>query len=332
MEGERPKIRTGSVGERPAFLRKESVRDVKIDTTVLRPLSSSRAFGGVVRKFAHQSRSTNTEMKFSVYLPPHVLRGQPVPVLYFLSGLTCTEDNFFHKAGALRPAAKHGVMLVAPDTSPRGVGIEGDHAHWDFGEGAGFYVDATEEKWSRNYRMYSYITTELPQLIDQYLPTNNLRSIMGHSMGGHGALVAFLRNPGVFTSVSAFAPITNPMRVPWGIKAFTGFLGANADTWKNYDATELIKQYERKSPTPILIDQGTEDQFLREGQLTPDSFVAACKAKEYPLTMRLQDGYDHSYYFISSFIDDHIEHHAKALTDQAPQDDLSRRLSSTWAK
>ena len=249
-------------------------------------------------------------MKFAVYLPPQA-QFEALPVLYFLSGLTCTEENVMAKAGAQQFAAKCGVVLVAPDTSPRGAGIPGEDDDWDFGTGAGFYVDATEEPWRSHYQMYSYITQELPTLIAEHFPVNvDRQSIFGHSMGGHGALVCALRNPDQYRSVSAFAPIVAPSRVPWGQKAFTNYLGVNQEAWRSYDASELVLTTQLKHS--ILIDQGTADTFL-EKQLVPQVFEQACTEVGQPLTLRMQEGYDHSYYFISTFIEDHIRHHAKHL-------------------
>jgi len=276
----------------------------------LKELNNWKAFGGHVKKFSHQSASTHTEMKFSVYLPPQITNTK-VPVIYWLSGLTCNEDNFVQKAGAFRSAAEAGVMLVCPDTSPRGVSIPGDSDSWDFGVAAGFYVNATQEKWAKNYNMYDYVTKELPALIKGNFNVNDKKSIFGHSMGGHGALICFLKNPNAYQSVSAFAPICNPSVVPWGIKAFTGYLGENKDEWKAYDACELMMKYDGPKPN-ILIDQGTEDSFLRS-QLLPEQFQAACQKMGHPIDLRLLEGYDHSYFFISSFVEDHIKHHAKYL-------------------
>jgi S-formylglutathione hydrolase len=251
-------------------------------------------------------------MRFAVYQPPQA-KSQRVPVLYFLSGLTCTEENFMVKAGAQQFAAKYGLMLVAPDTSPRNTGIEGEDDDWDFGTGAGFYVDATVEPWSSHYRMYSYVVHELPDLMAEHFPVEpDKQGIFGHSMGGHGALVCALRNPEQYKSVSAFAPIAAPMRCPWGEKAFTHYLGSNPETWRAYDASELvlIAGYNRS----ILIDQGTADPFLEE-QLLPEVFKEACEKAGQPLTLRYQEGYNHSYYFIATFMEDHIRHHAAALLD-----------------
>lgn len=271
-----------------------------------------RCFEGTVGFCSHQSATCNSEMKFAVYQPPQA-KLQPVPVLYFLSGLTCTEENFTAKAGAQRFAAEYGLMLVAPDTSPRNIGIAGENDDWDFGSGASFYVDATEEPWSQNYQMYSYIVQELPALIAEHFPVkSDKQGIFGHSMGGHGALVCALRNPEIFKSVSALAPITAPMRCPWGQKAFTNYLGTNKNTWRNYDASELVKV--AKYNCPILIDQGSADKFLAE-QLLPNIFEQACAEVNQPLTLRFHEGYDHSYYFISTFMEDHIRHHAAALCE-----------------
>jgi S-formylglutathione hydrolase len=280
----------------------------------LETLSETRCFDGVQGVYSHASTWTGTPMRFAVYRPPQAEAG-PVPVLWWLSGLTCTEENFTVKAGAQRYAAEHGVMLVAPDTSPRGLDLPGEHDAYDFGSGAGFYVDATEQPWARHYRMYSYLVDELPDLVGRHFPMDPTRQgVLGHSMGGHGALVLALRNPDRFRSVSAFAPITTPSRVPWGEKAFTGYLGADRTAWAAYDATRLVAESSWRHP--ILIDQGEADSFLGS-QLTPDAFVAAAEAAGVPVTLRMRPGYDHSYYFIASFIGDHIAHHAAAMAGQA---------------
>jgi len=276
----------------------------------LETISEARCFGGVQGVYGHAAEATNCAMRFSVFRPPQADSG-PVPVLYWLSGLTCTEENFTIKAGAQRYAAEHGVMVVAPDTSPRGVDLPGEDESYDFGSGAGFYVDATEVPWSAHYRMYSYITDELPALILANFPGDAARQgVFGHSMGGHGALVCALRNPEIYRSVSAFAPIVAPTRAPWGEKAFSGYLGADRESWRQYDACELIGDGARAPD--ILVDQGTADGFLDE-QLRPELLREACETAGQPLTLRLQEGYDHSYYFIASFVGDHIAHHAKAL-------------------
>jgi S-formylglutathione hydrolase len=273
-------------------------------------VSKHACFSGTVGFYRHQSLTCNGEMKFAVYEPPQA-KTESVPVLYFLSGLTSTEENFMVKAGAQRFAAKHGLMLVAPDTSPRNTGIPGEDTDWDLGTGAGFYVDATEEPWQAHYRMYSYVIRELPALIAEHFPVKQGRQgIFGHSMGGHGALVCALRNPELYASVSAFSPIVAPMRCPWGHKAFTNYLGLDQESWRTYDASELILQ----SPfaQPILIDQGTADSFL-ETQLMPEIFEQNCAQVGQLLTLRRQEGYDHGYYFISTFIEDHLRHHAQIL-------------------
>jgi S-formylglutathione hydrolase len=273
-------------------------------------ISESACFGGTIAFYRHLSQVCNGEMRFSVYLPPQA-QSQKVPVLYFLSGLTCTEENFMVKAGAQQFAAEHGLMLVAPDTSPRHTGIPGEDDDWDFGSGAGFYVDATQEPWKAHYRMYSYVVDELPALITEHFPAEgNRQGIFGHSMGGHGALVCALRHPDRYRSVSAFAPIAAPMHCPWGHKAFTGYLGADQEAWRAYDASELVLNTQLDHS--ILIDQGTVDPFL-EKQLLPDRFQQACTKAGQPLTLRMQPNYDHSYYFITTFVADHIRHHAAAL-------------------
>jgi S-formylglutathione hydrolase len=273
-------------------------------------LSEHSCFGGVQRFLRHDSRECAGPMRVAVYEPPQV-KQQKVPVLYYLAGLTCTEETFTIKAGAQRLAAQYGLMLVAPDTSPREPRHDGDDANWDFGLGAGFYVDATEAPWSAHYRMYSYVTQELPQLVaGQFAADGERQSIMGHSMGGHGALVCALRNPGQYRSVSAFAPIVAPSQVPWGHKAFSGYLGTDRARWLEYDATALVEHAPR--PGEILVDQGTADKFLAE-QLRPELFADACRKSRQQLRLRMQPGYDHSYWFIQTFMPDHIAFHAAAL-------------------
>ena len=274
-------------------------------------LSENRCFDGTVGFYSHQSQTCNSEMRFSIYQPPQA-SSQSVPVLYFLSGLTCTEENFTFKAGAQRFAAQYGLMLVVPDTSPRNTGIEGENEDWDFGSGASFYLNATLAPWKANYQMYSYIIKELPAIIADNFPVRaDKQGIFGHSMGGHGALVCALRNQEQYKSVSALAPIVAPLRSPWVDKAFTKYLGTNKEAWKEYDASELVltANYQR----PILIDQGAADKYL--DQLQPHLFEQACKAVNQPLTLRFHPGYDHSYYFIATFIEDHIRHHAATLCD-----------------
>lgn len=278
----------------------------------LKEESVVKAFGGFQKVFSHESKEVKCSMKFAVYLPPQA-ESTKCPVIYWLSGLTCTEQNFISKAGSQRLAAEHGIIVVAPDTSPRGCNIPGEDDGYDFGSGAGFYVDATEEKWKTNYRMYSYITEELPKLIADNFPADPARqSITGHSMGGHGALICALKNPGLYKSVSAFAPICNPMQCPWGQKAFKGYLGEDQETWKEYDACELMKSYQGP-PLEILIHQGKDDQFLKASQLLPDAMVAACASNQMPVVLHMEEGYDHSYYFISTFLEDHFKHHAAVL-------------------
>ena len=273
--------------------------------------SESACFGGTVGFYRHRSTVCNSEMRFSIYLPPQA-KQRNVPVLYFLSGLTCSEENFMVKAGAQRMAAELGLMLVVPDTSPRDTGIAGEDTDWDLGSGAGFYLDATEPDWATHYRMYSYVVEELPALIATNFPAQaDRQSIFGHSMGGHGALICALKNPHRYRSVSAFAPIAAPMRCPWGQKAFTHYLGENRDTWRAYDASELVLP--RQLPNSILIDQGTADPFLAQQQLLPEVFEQACDRAGQSLILRRQPGYDHGYYFIATFIADHLRHHAIAL-------------------
>ena len=274
--------------------------------------SLTKSFGGKMGVYSHRSEACNCAMNFAVYVPPQAETG-PVPVLYYLSGLTCTEKNFIEKAGAQRYAAQHGVIVVAPDTSPRGVDLPGEDDSWDFGSGASFYVNATEPPWNQHYQMYDYVTAELPALIEKEFPARAGRAgIFGHSMGGHGALICGLKNPEKYASISAFAPIAAPSQCPWGQKAFSGYLGEDKRQWATYDATELVKSGEGTAGA-ILIDQGEADPFLADGQLLPETFETACQAAGQPLTLRRQSGYDHSYYFIATFIGDHILHHAAAL-------------------
>ena len=282
----------------------------------LKLLSESACFDGKVSYYRHQSESCNSEMKFAVYQPPQA-KSRPVPILYYLSGLTCTEENFIIKAGAQRYAAEYGLMLVAPDTSPRNTGIPGEDDDWDFGTGAGFYVDATIAPWQQHYRMYSYVVKELPDMIHKHFPVQaEKQGIFGHSMGGHGALICALKNPQQYQSVSAFAPIAAPMRCAWGQKAFSHYLGGDRTVWGSYDATELVSQG-NKHPSRILIHQGTADNFLSQGQLLPEVFQEACDRAGQSLTLRMQEGYDHSYYFISTFMETHIRHHAALLTAES---------------
>ncbi|GAB4366557.1 MAG: S-formylglutathione hydrolase [Elainellaceae cyanobacterium] len=287
-----------------------SVVSIESAMSSLNPVSKYACFGGTVGFYSHESAVCNSPMKLAIYQPPQV-NAEPLPVLYFLSGLTCTEENFITKAGAQQFAAKYGVMLVVPDTSPRNTGIPGEDDDWDFGTGAGFYLNATQDPWRKHYQMYGYVTQELPQLIaENFSVQTDRQGIFGHSMGGHGALICALKNPGQYLSVSAFAPIAAPTRCPWGHKAFTNYLGDDREQWKEYDASELVV----KAPFSgtILIDQGIADPFL-ETQLMPEVFEKACAEVGQPLLLRRQAGYDHSYYFISTFMEDHIRHHAEVL-------------------
>jgi S-formylglutathione hydrolase len=269
-----------------------------------------RCFGGVQGTYVHQAQSTRSAMRFALYRPPQA-EGARVPVLLFLSGLTCTEENFTVKAGAQRYAAEHGLALLVPDTSPRGLGLPGETESWDFGAGASFYLDATRTPWSEHYRMESYLVDELPAVVAERFPVDAARiGISGHSMGGHGALVCALRHPARFRSVSAFSPICAPSGCPWGRKAFAGYLGDDQAAWREHDAAALIAT--RGFPGELLIDQGTADEFLKT-QLQPERLAAACRAAKVPLTLRMQPGYDHSYFFIATFIGDHVAHHARAL-------------------
>lgn len=269
-------------------------------------------FGGTVGYYVHASQVCDCTMQFSVFMPPQANQGV-VPVLYYLSGLTCTEDNFTVKAGAQRYAAEHGLALVAPDTSPRGPDVPDDPDAWDFGSGAGFYVDATETPWNAHYHMYSYVVNELPLVIASNFPVDTSRQgIFGHSMGGHGALVCGLRNPDTFKSISAFAPIAAPSKCPWGQKAFRGYLGSDPQLWHHYDASLVVLTHAQPNHL-ILIDQGSADTFLAQKQLLPEVFEAACQQAGQPLTLRFQEGYDHSYFFIASCMADHMQHHASLL-------------------
>lgn len=272
-------------------------------------ISRNASFGGELQRVKHYSRSCACDMIFAIYLPPQA-KEQPVPVLYWLSGLTCTDENFMQKAGAQRMAAELGLAIVCPDTSPRGSDFPGEHDSYDLGSGAGFYVNATQQPWSAHYRMYDYVTQELPALINEQFPVTGKCGISGHSMGGHGALVCYLRNPGQYQSVSAFSPICHPSDCAWGQKALSAYLGEDRNDWILYDATLLIGDAEEK--LPLLIDQGSEDDFLTD-QLKPGALEQACIASHYPLTLRMQEGYDHSYFFIATFIEDHLRHHAKTL-------------------
>jgi len=278
----------------------------------LETLSQHGAFGGVQGFYRHASAEIGLPMKFGVYRPPQALAGARVPALVWLAGLTCTEETFAIKAGAQRVAAELGLMLVTPDTSPRGTGIAGAGDSWDFGDGAGFYLDATQAPWAPHWRMESYVTQELPEVVAAHFPWQRERlGLFGHSMGGHGALTLALRHPGMVGSVSAFAPVAAPTQCPWGVKAFTHYLGADRSGWAAHDATELVRSGAR-APV-LLVDQGLADKFL-DGQLMVDRFEAACREAGQPLTLRRHAGYDHGYFFIASFVEDHLRFHAQALT------------------
>ncbi|MGI2111194.1 S-formylglutathione hydrolase [Shewanella frigidimarina] len=274
-------------------------------------ISSTKAFGGWHKQYSHQSSALNCTMRFAIYLPPQA-ESQKVPVLYWLSGLTCTDENFMQKAGAQRIAAELGMAIVAPDTSPRGESVADDaDGAYDFGLGAGFYLNATKPPFSQHYQMYDYVVNELPALIEAHFPVTEQRSISGHSMGGHGALTIGLKNTNKYKSLSAFSPICHPMDSPWGIKAFRGYLGDDQQQWKQYDSCELMANSQQF--VPALVDQGSNDNFLNE-QLKPQDLVKVAKDKGYPLELRMQPGYDHSYYFIATFIEDHLRFHAKYLS------------------
>ena len=278
---------------------------------------SWKSFGGSLQQVSHTSAELGgLSAVFSIYLPPQydATGASRLPVLFFLSGLTCTDQNFCQKSGAMEHAARLGIVFVAPDTSPRGAAVPGEDDGWDFGTGAGFYVDATQPAWAKHYRMYSYVSSELPALVARHFPGADVgrAAISGHSMGGHGALVLALRNPGRYRSVSAFAPIVNPTQVPWGVKAFSGYLGEERGSWAQYDATELVGSAEGAGQTPILIDQGTADKFLAV-QLKPQNFLDAASAKGITVHYREREGYDHSYFYIATFIAEHFDFHASYL-------------------
>ncbi|MFT6201054.1 MAG: S-formylglutathione hydrolase [Candidatus Endobugula sp.] len=276
-------------------------------------LSRTRSFGGYIERYQHQSASTHTQMTFAIYLPPQSER-QAVPVLYWLSGLTCTDENFMQKAGAQHIAAELGIAIVCPDTSPRGTDLPGEHESYDFGSGAGFYLNATQAPWAQHYRMYDYVQKELPGIIQTHFRVSDKCSISGHSMGGHGALTIALKHPEQYQSVSAFAPICHPVNSPWGEKVFSQYLGDDQAQWQQYDTCLLIEQTKERSKKkiPLFVDQGDADTFLEE-QLQPAGLQAVCDKHQYPLTLRLQPGYDHSYFFIASFIQEHMRYHAKYL-------------------
>ncbi|MBL0514989.1 S-formylglutathione hydrolase [Aeromonas media] len=277
-------------------------------------ISSNKSFGGWHKQYRHPSTVLDCEMRFAIYLPPQALTGQKVPVLYWLSGLTCTDENFMQKAGAQRIAAELGIALVAPDTSPRGEGIPDDPGY-DLGMGAGFYVNATQHPWRAHYQMYDYVTRELPELIETHFPVSTRRAISGHSMGGHGALIAALREPGRYRSVSAFSPISHPSRAPWGQKALGAYLGNNPLLWQEWDACQLLRHHDSQ-PLPTRVDVGLDDPFLTE-QLGIDALAEIATAKEWPLALHRHTGYDHSYFFVASFIEEHLRFHASHLGEPA---------------
>ena len=275
----------------------------------LQNISQAKVAGGWHKQYTHHSDSLNVSTRFAIFLPPNANASNPVPVVYWLSGLTCTDENFMQKAGAFKKAAELGIAIVAPDTSPRGEDVA-DNEGYDLGQGAGFYLNATQAPWDKHYRMYDYITQELPAIIEANFPVTSVRSISGHSMGGHGAITIGLKNSNQYRAISAFSPITHPIACPWGQKAFTAYLGSDVETWKQYDSVELLNQ--GQSPLPILVDQGDADNFLEE-QLMPHLLTEAAEQHNSPLELRMQAGYDHSYFFISSFIDEHLAFHAKHL-------------------
>ncbi|MDX1453655.1 MAG: S-formylglutathione hydrolase [Oleiphilaceae bacterium] len=283
----------------------------------LKEVNANRSFDGWHKQFEHDSETLHCRMRFAMYLPP--VLSDPlappdtrVPVLYWLSGLTCTDENFMQKAGAQRVAAELGIAIVAPDTSPRGKEVPDDAQAYDLGQGAGFYVNATQAPWSKHYHMYDYVVTELPTLIETHFAVNQRRALAGHSMGGHGALTIGLKQPQRYTSISAFSPIANPVNCPWGQKAFAAYLGDDQQAWQDYDACALMMNSEAASRLPMLVDQGENDAFLEE-QLKPKALQTAAREVDYPLTLRRHEGYDHSYYFIASFIEDHLRFHAQHL-------------------
>ena len=273
-------------------------------------ISVNKSFGGWLKRYKHRSKTLGCEMVFAIFLPP-AAEERDVPLLWWLSGLTCTDENFTQKAGAQRVAAELGLAFVCPDTSPRGTDLPGEHDSYDFGSGAGFYLNAEQAPWNKHYRMYDYVTEELPALVREHFPLNGREAISGHSMGGHGALICALKNPGRYTSVSAFAPIANPTQCPWGEKAFGGYLGDDRESWKAWDACELIAAGARVDE--IKVDQGDADNFYQDGQLRPEALEAACQDAGIGLTLQMRPGYDHSYFFIASFIDDHLCYHAHHL-------------------
>ncbi|MBH0056033.1 S-formylglutathione hydrolase [Pseudoalteromonas sp. SWXJZ94C] len=279
---------------------------------MLENISSVKVAGGWHKQYTHSAQSTHCTMRFAVFLPPGASEANKVPVLYWLSGLTCTDENFMQKAGAFKKAAELGIAIVAPDTSPRGENVPNEDTY-DFAQGAGFYVNATQAPYNTHFNMYDYVVNELPALIEQHFPVTSTKAISGHSMGGHGALMVALKNPTTFVSASAFSPIVNPIECPWGVKAFTGYLGNDKALWTQYDSCELMKNAEPTNYLPMLVSQGDADNFLEE-QLKPQNLIAVANQKNYPLTLEMQAGYDHSYFFISSFIDQHLLFHHQFLS------------------
>lgn len=274
-------------------------------------ISTNKSYGGWHKQYTHRSHTLNCDMRFAIYLPPQSEQGQRVPVMYWLSGLTCSDENFMQKAGAIRIASELGIAIVAPDTSPRGDGVANNPAY-DLGQGASFYVNATQEPWRAHYQMYDYVVNELPQLIESTFAVSKKRAISGHSMGGHGALMIGLRNPENYCSMSAFSPISNPINCPWGIKALTEYLGKDKQRWQSYDSSVLMQKATHF--IPALVDQGLADNFL-DDQLQPETLLAAASNNNYPLELRQHEGYDHSYYFIASFIEQHLRFHHKHFVE-----------------
>ncbi|PVZ72229.1 S-formylglutathione hydrolase [Pelagibaculum spongiae] len=281
-------------------------------TDKLQLISCNKVHSGELRRYKHQASSVNCEMTFAVFLPLQALnsQGESLPALYWLSGLTCTDENFSQKSGAFKAASELGIVLIMPDTSPRGCNLPGEDDSYDFGSGAGFYLNATQAPWSEHYRMHDYVVNDLPELAEPLFNFSGERSISGHSMGGHGALICALRNPQRYNSISAFSPICNPSECPWGNKAFSNYLGNDRQQWKEWDASELLGK--ATDQLPLLIDQGSADEFLQL-QLKPQALISAASKADYPLELRMQSGYDHSYFFIASFIEDHLHFHAKYL-------------------
>lgn len=276
----------------------------------LENVSASKVAGGWHKQFCFESKSLNSKTRFAIFLPPNATEDKPVPVMYWLSGLTCTDENFMQKSGAFQVASRLGIAIVAPDTSPRGDLVPDDvDGSYDFGLGAGFYVNATQPPWDAHYQMYDFVVEELPNVIERHFPVSDKRAISGHSMGGHGALMIALRNPERYSSATAFSPITNPTKVPWGQKAFSNYLGNNRNDWEQYDTCKLMRNYSG-APVPMLVEQGDKDDFLHT-QLKPENLLTSVEYEKYPLEFRMQAGYDHSYFFIATFIEDHIRFHAK---------------------